>query len=94
MTRDEFESQRKKWSTEWYTKWRLLDIDFETYMIMNGLPELEFKKLNSPQITVDREYIIKWIARIEAIQKREPISYNSYLEGQLTVLRDILEQKN
>jgi len=46
-TKEEFEKHREIWKSEWYDHWRLLDIDFECYMLMRGLTKEEFKKLNS-----------------------------------------------
>lgn len=43
MTQQDFEQQRLKWLKEWYNHYRLLDIDFETYMLMNGMDIKEFK---------------------------------------------------
>jgi lysyl-tRNA synthetase class I len=47
VTKQEFEKFRETWKEEWYAHWRLLDIDFEMYMLMRGLTKEEFKKLNS-----------------------------------------------
>ena len=47
LTKEEFEKFRETWKEEWYDHWRLLDIDFECYMLMRGLTEQEFKNLNS-----------------------------------------------
>ena len=46
-TKEEFEKHHEIWKSEWYDHWRLLDIDFECYMLMRGLTKEEFKKLNS-----------------------------------------------
>jgi len=46
LTKEEFEKFRETWKSEWYDHWRLLDIDFEMYMLMRGLTEEQFKKLN------------------------------------------------
>ena len=46
MTLEEFYSHRAQWLKEWNSKYRLLDIDFETYMIMNtGITKEEFRRL-------------------------------------------------
>lgn len=92
MTELEFEQHRKQWQTNWHTHYRLLDIDFETYMVMNGLTEEEFKMLNRPKVVLDKEYVENWIRNLEKLRKKEPISYSSYIEGQLEVLREILKQ--
>jgi hypothetical protein len=42
-----FEEYREILKSAWYNHWRLLDIDFETYMIMKGLTKQEYKNLNS-----------------------------------------------
>lgn len=46
MTQTEFEQHRQKWVKEWYDHWRLLDIDFEAYMLMQGVSPDEYKRLN------------------------------------------------
>ena len=47
LSKQEFEKYREIWKSEWYDHWRLLDIDFEVYMLMKGLTKQEFKNLNS-----------------------------------------------
>ena len=47
MNKEQFEEYRKLWKLEWYNHWRLLDIDFEAYMLMRGLPKAEFDRLNN-----------------------------------------------
>jgi len=49
MDRQTFEEYREIWKVEWYNHWRLLDIDFETYMLMGGLTKEEFDKLNNEE---------------------------------------------
>ena len=49
MTKQEFEYQRSVWKYEWYNRWRLLDIDFEAYMLMKGMTKEEFNKLNKEE---------------------------------------------
>jgi len=51
MTKQEFEHQRSVWKYEWYNHWRLLDIDFEAYMLMKGLSKEEYNKLNNESTT-------------------------------------------
>jgi hypothetical protein len=46
MTQQEFEQHRQTWIKEWNDKWRLLDIDFETYMIMKGMAPEEYRSMN------------------------------------------------
>jgi len=46
MDNNTFEQHRQTWLREWNDKWRLLDIDFETYMIMKGMSPDEYKKMN------------------------------------------------
>ena len=46
MTKEEFEQHRQTWLREWNDQWRLLDIDFETYMIMKGMSPDEYKAIN------------------------------------------------
>jgi hypothetical protein len=47
MTKTEFEQYRQKWKDEWFDHWRLLDIDFEMYMLMSGITHEEFEYLNN-----------------------------------------------
>jgi lysyl-tRNA synthetase class I len=49
MSKETFEGYRKLWKLEWYNHWRLLDIDFEAYMLMRGLPKGEFDRLNKEE---------------------------------------------
>lgn len=46
MEKSEFEKHRLEWIKEWHSTYRLLDIDFDVYMIMNGMTPDEFKRLN------------------------------------------------
>jgi hypothetical protein len=46
MTNLEFETHRQTWIKEWSDKWRLLDIDFEMYMMMKGMAPDEYKAMN------------------------------------------------
>jgi hypothetical protein len=46
MTQQEFEQHRQTWIKEWNDKWRLLDIDFEIYMIMKGMAPDEYRSMN------------------------------------------------
>jgi len=46
MTQQEFEQHRTKWIKEWSDRGRLLDIDFEAYMVMKGMAPEEFKTMN------------------------------------------------
>jgi hypothetical protein len=46
MDKEIFEQHRQTWIKEWNDKWRLLDIDFETYMIMKGMAPEEYKAMN------------------------------------------------
>lgn len=46
MTQEEFEQHRKTWLKEWYNHWRLLDIDFEAYMLIQGVSPDDYKRLN------------------------------------------------
>ena len=46
MTQQEFEQHRQTWIKEWTDKWRLLDIDFETYMMMKGMSPDEYRAIN------------------------------------------------
>ena len=50
ITKQEFEKFREVWKSEWYDHWRLLDIDFKVYMLMRGLTEKQFKKLNNDEL--------------------------------------------
>jgi hypothetical protein len=53
VTKQEFEKFRETWKSEWYEHWRLLDIDFETYMLMKGLTKQEYKNLNNDELWKD-----------------------------------------
>ena len=55
MTNEEFNLHRQKWIKEWADKWRLLDIDFEAYMLMNGMSPDEYKKMNEESWKVKNE---------------------------------------
>jgi hypothetical protein len=46
MTIKEFELKRTEWLKNWSTKYRLLDIDFEAFMLMNGMTKDMFIILN------------------------------------------------
>ena len=46
MTQQEFEQHRQTWIKEWADKWRVLDIDFEAYMLMKGMSPDEYKTIN------------------------------------------------
>ena len=54
MTQQEFEQHRQTWVKEWSDKWRLLDIDFETYMIMKGMAPEEYKFMNEESWKMDK----------------------------------------
>ena len=51
MDKETFEQYRTVWKHEWYNHWRLLDIDFQAYMRMNGMTKEEFNKLNNEPTT-------------------------------------------
>ena len=46
MTQQEFEQHRQTWIKEWNDKWRVLDIDFESYMLMKGMSPDEYRTIN------------------------------------------------
>ena len=46
ISQQEFEQHRQTWIKEWADKWRLLDIDFEAYMLMKGMSPDEYKTMN------------------------------------------------
>ena len=50
LTRKEFEEYREIYVKEFYDYWKLLDIDFETYMTMKGLSKQEYDKLNNEKL--------------------------------------------
>jgi hypothetical protein len=50
ITKQEFEKFREMWKSEWYEHWRLLDNDFEMYMLMKGLTKQEYKNLNNDEL--------------------------------------------
>jgi len=54
MTQQEFEQHRQTWIKEWADNWRLLDIDFETYMVMKGMAPEEYKAMNEASWGVDK----------------------------------------
>lgn len=47
MSNKEFKEHFGHWKDNWYIKYRLLDINFETYMYMQGLSKEEYNKLNN-----------------------------------------------
>jgi len=53
MTQQEFNQHRQTWIKEWTDKWRLLDIDFEAYMLMKGMAPEEYKAMNEASWKVD-----------------------------------------
>ena len=53
VTKQEFEKFRETWKEEWYDHWRLLDIDFEMYMLMRGLTKEQYKTLNNDELWKD-----------------------------------------
>jgi hypothetical protein len=46
MDKEIFEQHRQTWIKEWTDKWRLLDIDFEAYMLMKGMAPDEYRSMN------------------------------------------------
>jgi hypothetical protein len=50
MNKEKFEEYRELWKKEWYNHWRLLDIDFEAYMLMGGMTKEEYDKLNNDEL--------------------------------------------
>ena len=46
MDKEMFEKHREFWKSKWCGDLRLIDTDFERYMLMNGLSTEEFNKLN------------------------------------------------
>ena len=46
----EFEKFREAWKENWYDYYRLLDIDFEAFMLMKGLTIEEYKHLNNEEL--------------------------------------------
>ena len=46
MDKNDFEKHRLEWLGEWHSTYRLLDIDFESYMLMKGVTPDEYKRLN------------------------------------------------
>jgi hypothetical protein len=54
MTQQEFEQHRQTWIKEWTDKWRLLDIDFEAYMLMKGMAPEEYRSMNEASWKVDK----------------------------------------
>jgi hypothetical protein len=58
MTQKEFSDLRQTWLREWADKWRLLDIDFESYMLMKGMAPDEYKKMNEESWKIDEEDLV------------------------------------
>jgi hypothetical protein len=58
MTQTEFEVCRQTWLREWADKWRLLDIDFESYMLMKGMAPEEYKKMNEESWKTDDDDLV------------------------------------
>ena len=46
MDKNDFENHRLEWLKDWHSTYRLLDIDFESYMLMKGVTSDEYKRLN------------------------------------------------
>jgi hypothetical protein len=46
MDKNDFENHRLEWLKDWHSTYRLLDIDFESYMLMKGVTPDEYKHLN------------------------------------------------
>jgi|TARA_B110000977_G_scaffold183357_1_gene245915 hypothetical protein len=46
----EFEAFRKVWLEGFYEHYRLLDIDFEMFMLMKGMTKEEYKYLNDEEL--------------------------------------------
>ena len=46
MDKNDFENHRLEWLKDWHSTYRLLDIDFELYMLMKGVTPDEYKRLN------------------------------------------------
>ena len=40
------QNHRLEWLKDWHSTYRLLDIDFESYMLMKGVTPDEYKHLN------------------------------------------------
>jgi len=55
MTQQEFEQHRQTWIREWNDKWRLLDIDFETYMVMKGMAHDEYRAMNEESWKINND---------------------------------------
>ena len=46
MDKNDFENHRLEWLKDWHSTYRLLDIDFKSYMLMKGVTPDEYKRLN------------------------------------------------
>ena len=66
MEKEIFEQYRELWKAEWHNHWRLLDIDFEAYMLMRGLPKAEFDKLNKEGKPIILHIHAKWCSTCAA----------------------------
>ena len=93
MNKLEFEHYRQTWIKDWNEKYRVLDIDFETYMIMNGMSPQEYKKLNEMKtIELDINWIEESIESLNKIMRNSPPSSKNYIEGKLQMLIEIKER--
>lgn len=54
MDNTTFEQHRQTWVNEWPDKWRPLDIDFETYMVMKGMSLDEYKSMNAESPSMNK----------------------------------------
>jgi hypothetical protein len=50
MTLEEFKNKRQEWIKDWFNNYKLLDIDFEAFMLMQGVSPDLYKKLNEESI--------------------------------------------
>ncbi len=55
ISKREFEEHRQYWSENFYHNFRLLDIDFEMYMLMSGLSKEEYNRLNNMEVLEEKE---------------------------------------
>ena len=44
MSQEEFNKHHQRWLAGWLQKYRIANVDFQTYMGMNGVSEEEFKE--------------------------------------------------
>ena len=90
MTKKEFEQKRKQWVKDWVVKYRHLDLDFEAYMLMQGITQEQYHYLNNQpeHVNVEFEWLEENIKNIKNILSTN-ISSKEYFQGKLDILEEI-----